>query len=272
MTLVIVPAHNEEHALRRNLPGLLADVGSRAEVVVAANGCSDATVAVARTLGATVLEVEEASKTLAINAADLARDPGPRIVLDADTRLDSSAVDGLLDAVAGEGVRHVAPRRVVNTAGTSTWVKHYYSVASEVAQRRGSLIGRGVYGLTASARDRVFPLPPVLNDDYVVERCFGPSERLEVPGAAHVEAPLSRRHLIRVRARIARGNRELMVSEQSRAKMPSTGRTLTSLARAPRRWPSIAIFVMTSVLARWRSRRGEDGWARDESRRAPAHD
>lgn len=54
--LVLVPAHNEELVLERTLEALYADLRARDRVLVVADRCTDATVAIAQAAGAEVLE------------------------------------------------------------------------------------------------------------------------------------------------------------------------------------------------------------------------
>ena len=85
---VIIPAHNEEKVLARCLDALLADSeAGELEILVAANGCTDRTVEIARSYGdrVGVIEIPEASK----HAALLYPHPLPAL-----SRLD----DGVADA------------------------------------------------------------------------------------------------------------------------------------------------------------------------------
>ncbi len=83
-TPVIIAAHNESAGLAKTLDRLTNDV----EPIVVANGCNDDTAEIAQAFGATVIELEEKSKTRAIQYAlgylgD--RSLEPVLFLDADT-------------------------------------------------------------------------------------------------------------------------------------------------------------------------------------------
>src|SRR5690349_20226188 len=85
---IVIPAHNEASVLGRLLATLPADVdGRRLEVIVACNGCTDNTAAIAREWGATVVDVTTASKIAALNAADEVAVTFPRLYVDADVVL-----------------------------------------------------------------------------------------------------------------------------------------------------------------------------------------
>src|SRR5689334_24924057 len=98
-------------------------------VVVAANGCTDRTAAVARGYGATVIELTQPSKVAALNAADAVAAPGPRIYLDADAELSPALVRSLVEAVSRVGVEAAVPRPRMSY-GQSSWpVRAYYSIS-----------------------------------------------------------------------------------------------------------------------------------------------
>lgn len=108
MVALLIPALNEAETLRRNLPAALA-AGDL--VVVSDGGSRDDTVAVARGLGAHVVE-GSAGRGLQLNrAAEAARVLAPEIdvllFLHADTVLPDGGVDAVREAVA-RGARHGA--------------------------------------------------------------------------------------------------------------------------------------------------------------------
>ena len=118
---IIIPAHNEsaviEHTLRVLLDGFAPE---EVTVIVAANGCTDDTIAKARAVASwiTVLDVHEPGKSGAIRAAEAQLGPGPRIYLDADIAMSAAsakAVFARLSAGAG-GAR---PPAVVDVDGAS---------------------------------------------------------------------------------------------------------------------------------------------------------
>ncbi|MFD0821455.1 glycosyltransferase family 2 protein, partial [Micromonospora zhanjiangensis] len=98
---VVIPAHNEAALLGRCLARLLADATpGEFEVIVAANGCTDDTALVARTVpGVDVVEIPVASKAAALNAADEVAAAFPRIYLDADVELTTAGARALAAAL-----------------------------------------------------------------------------------------------------------------------------------------------------------------------------
>jgi cellulose synthase/poly-beta-1,6-N-acetylglucosamine synthase-like glycosyltransferase len=99
--MVLVPAHNEEALVGRCVRSIMNSSGSNSEVLVIAHNCSDATAAVAKDAGATVLELNDSAqqgKGCALNAGFSVALNGPAqavLVVDADSIVDI----GLLDAV-----------------------------------------------------------------------------------------------------------------------------------------------------------------------------
>jgi glycosyltransferase involved in cell wall biosynthesis len=111
---VVVPAYNEAEALKSCLPALGSqDFRGPAELIVVANGCTDATVAVASELARElppnwtwrVLELSRAEKAAALNAADAGHDADVTIYLDADIVLGPETVSQLVAFLSGSGPR-----------------------------------------------------------------------------------------------------------------------------------------------------------------------
>jgi 4,4'-diaponeurosporenoate glycosyltransferase len=103
---IVIPARDEADNLQRLLPSL---AGSAADVVVVDDGSTDATAAVARDLGATVVDPGEpppgwTGKAWACAAGAAATTAGRLVFLDADVVLDAGGLERILaehDAVGG---------------------------------------------------------------------------------------------------------------------------------------------------------------------------
>lgn len=122
----VIPAYNEGRVLARCLDALhgycaAADARCPLHVVVAANGCTDDTVAVARRYrGVTVVDIPDSSKRAALDAGDeAAGDVFPRVYLDADIVLDHEAISGLVTALSTPRAVVASPRIRFVTAGAS---------------------------------------------------------------------------------------------------------------------------------------------------------
>jgi acetyltransferase-like isoleucine patch superfamily enzyme len=214
----VIPAHDEEAVLVRSLRELLA--GTRPgewHVMVVSNGSSDGTAAVARRFAldtghaVEVLEVAEASKIAAVRLGLAFTPPGVRVVLDADVGLGAETLRALVDALvdAGEAARLGCPQMEVDTARSARLVQAYYRTWTALPYVRRTMVGSGVYALTDAAVRRLGRLPEVINDDGWVRRSFSSAERIMTPGAFTVTAPRTVTALVRRRARIAIGNRDL---------------------------------------------------------------
>lgn len=273
----MIPAYNEGRVISACLEAL-RESGQGVEIVVAANGCTDDTVARARAFsGVTVLDIPTASKALALNAGDAAATAFPRVFLDADIVLGPGALAGLLDALDDDRALVAAPSVRFATAGASWAVRQYYAVYSRTPYVTSGLIGLGVYGMSAAGRARFGQFPDLFADDLFVQRLFASHERLATPGHFEVKTPRTLADLVQVRTRVARGNAELAAAAEVEGLPPAdygatTGSTLRAVAdlasRNPRLLPGAAVYLATVATGRLRARTaGIASWNRDESTR-----
>ena len=277
MTSVTVPAHQEVAVVGRLLEGLLRDADpGELEVVVVANGCSDATADVARRHdGVTVLETPIPSKTAALRLADTVASSFPRLYVDADVEIDVHSVR-LLAAAVEAGHLAAAPRRHLELRGRPLVVRAYYRVWEALPAVQTGLFGRGVVALSEQGHRRVAQLPQVTADDLWLHHAFRADERCIVEGAlVVVHAPRRTVDLLRRRVRVVSGAQEV---DRHPRRGPGSSRTraseLLALVRAePRLAPSLVVFLAVTVLARawagWAGIRGGPAvWHRDESSRS----
>jgi glycosyltransferase involved in cell wall biosynthesis len=269
---VIIPAHNEaaviEHTLRVLLDGLGPD---EVTVIVAANGCTDDTVARARAVASwiTVLDIPEPGKTGAIRAAEAQLGPGPRIYLDADIAMSAPtarAVFARLSAGAG-GAR---PPAVVDLYGASWLVCSFHRARARLSSVRQEFSGGGSYGLSWETRQLFDAFPDVLGDDLFAARVV-PEGRAEIIDAAPVvvHPPRDSRSLTRVLARNVRGNRHLGTVFPDLAPL-TTKQTVLSLVRSVRGPSSLAdatVYAGFVTAGRVLAQRTGTRWERDDSSR-----
>lgn len=279
---VVIAAHDEEHTIGRCLEALAQARGAlHIDVVVAANGCRDATAEIARGFdGITVLELAAPSKVGALNAADDVAQAFPRIYLDADVVLDSAAVTAMVRTLHTDAALLAAPAVRYETSHSHRVVQAFYHVLRQVRAGSPLLVGRGVYGLSRAGRDRFERFPDMQGDDYFVARLFSRAETVVTAGLVIVWAPRSWADLLRIRTRIAAGNAELTSAHPAVASRtgngtdlaPTTTGTLATLAalarREPHRIPSVLVFLLVTVIARLRARWADTStWHRDTSSR-----
>ncbi len=277
MPSLILPAHNEAALLATHLEGWLRGLREDVQVVVACNGCSDDSVAIAERFAprVQVLDLAEPSKVGALNAADAQTDAFPRIYLDADVAMRGEDLN-LVFAALEEGALAAEPIPKLDTEGASWPVRAFYRVWQALHGTRPGAVGSGLYGLSAPGRARFGAFPDVIADDGFVRAHFHPDEIVWVTGARSVvRTPRKLGDLIRIKTRSRLGNQELAqrfpeLWAQKQRQGASLGRKMGALPW--RLWPSAFVYGLVQVLARLRARRFARRlhayrWERDDSSR-----
>ncbi|MDF2231624.1 glycosyltransferase [Albimonas sp. CAU 1670] len=272
---VIIPANDEEAHIGRCLEAVLAqrDVPAGAiEVVVAANGCRDATVERARALAPRfaergwrleVLDIPQGGKAGALNLGDAAASAPARAYLDADVVMEPELLAAVLSALARPGPLYVTG--ALKVARGRSWVtRRYADLWTRLPfMRPGSAPGAGFFAVNAAGRARWAEFPPIIADDTFVRWLFAPEERVEV--AAGYAWPLVEGFgaLVRVRRRQDAGLRELrgfrpeLEANEGKAGV-SPADHLRLLASAP---VSYAVYTAVSLAVRLGGRGGTE-WTR----------
>ena len=279
MPSVVIAAHNEETVIGPSLDALLDQrTSAPLEVVVSANGCTDRTVAIATRPGVTVVDRPEPGKAAALNAGDHVATGFPRIYLDADILIPPGGLASVIQRFAeAPHPLVVVPRRRVNTAGRPWSVRAYFAINERLPAFRNGLFGRGMIALSEQGRGRFDAFPAMIADDLFVDSLFSDAEKAELSSIeVVVEAPYTSRDLVRRLARVRSGNAELRAAAAAGlvdARVRSADRwawlrdvVLADLRLAPAALPYVSITVAAGVLARLRTRAGND-WGRDESTR-----
>lgn len=272
---VVVPAHDEAAVIGRLLHALTAD-GTGLEVVVVANGCTDATAEAARAVpGVHVVETPVASKMHALALGDRHVTRFPRFYVDADVVVGADDLAVLATALREPGVHAVGPGRHLDLAASSWLVRSYYSVWCRLPGVQRELYGRGVIGVDEAGHRRLAGWRDTMADDLVAAMSFAPEELRVVPAAeARIVPPREYGDLLRRRVRAMTGNRQLARDPHAPPLRGAGGGVaiLAALARRePGLLPAVAVFLITAALARARARwalaRGSTTWLRDESSR-----
>ncbi len=276
---VVVPAHDEERSIGRLLAALAPEVrAGRLELVVVANGCTDATAEVVRRRfpEAAVLELDTGSKHLALLEGDRVATVLPRVYVDADVVIDGVDVLRLADRVAGPGLPlAAAPRRVLDTTGAGRVVRGYYRVWEQLRAVREGLYGRGVLAVGPEGYARVADRPDVTGDDLYLDLAFSGAEREVVQEATSViRVPRTATDLVRRRVRAVEGNREQYEASPGRATGRDSRGDVWQIGRegGPHGLVDVVAFLGVTAAARgwalWRRSRGSTAvWHRDESSR-----
>lgn len=221
MFTIIIPAHDEQAYIGATLDGLLKQDGSAPDavhVVVAANGCTDRTVAIARETDArfaargwrlTVLDIPEGHKIGALNRADREADDGIRVYLDADVVCDPAMLGQLAEALSGPGPRYASGTFTI--APPKSWAsRHYARLWLKVPFMTTGVPGCGLFAMNPAGRARWQDFPDVIADDLFVRLMFAPAERVKVQAPFSWVLAEGFPALVRVRRRWDAGNRQLM--------------------------------------------------------------
>ncbi|MEU5940875.1 glycosyltransferase family 2 protein [Micromonospora sp. NPDC047548] len=287
-TSVVIAAHNEEAVIGRCLDALLADPGpAGVDITVVANGCTDATAAVAGSRpGVRVIDRPEQGKPGALNAGDAVAVGFPRVYLDADIVLPPGAVRVLAEALnrpddAGTAPLAVVPRRQLDLARRPLLVRAYFAINARLPAYDRALFGRGAIVLSARGRARFAGFPDMIADDLYLDSLFTWDERREISAVtATVATPRHTRDLVRRLVRVRAGN-AAMREAAVRGDVPAGVRRS---ARAswlrdvvlPRPWlaPAAVCYVVITIVAALLAsgRRDAGAWARDESSRRATHE
>ncbi|MDI2033930.1 glycosyltransferase [Paenarthrobacter nitroguajacolicus] len=269
---VIIPAHNEAGVISRTLEALREVIEwGTVDVVVACNGCVDGTVAIAsRCKGVHVVEVVEASKTAALNAADQATQRWPRLYLDADIEVTAPALRAVFEALEGNRLLAARPAFRYDTEGASALVRAYYRARSRIPGNALGLWGAGAYALSYSGHERLGTFPALTGDDYYVDRLFSPREKAVLATEpVVVRTPRTCAALLSVLRRTYRGNAQ----QDGVSGGGSTARTVRELfasVRGPLSLFDAAVYVAFAGAGRRRplsSRGMVTVWERDDSSR-----
>lgn len=269
---IVIPAHDEESVIDRTLRTLLAGLPDEVDVVVACNGCTDATATVAaRHERVRVLDLPTPGKTGALRAAEAVAGPLPRIYLDADIDLTGRAAAAVLAALAAGAVAARPPIRF-DTSASGWLVRRYYAAKLRVPSVMAELCGGGAYGLSATARSRFEEYPEITADDLFIARIVQPAEVSIVPtDPLVVRVPTTARALLKILRRSVRGNQEFARALPELAKDTSgdTGGALKQQLRDPRTALDALIYAGFAVAARLAVKYGRTPvrWERDDTTR-----
>lgn len=185
---VIIPASNEAGYIGACLSALFASGPVDAECIVVANGCRDATAAVAggfetQAVAAgwalVVLDLPQGGKPNALNAGDRIAKAAMRVYLDADVTVSPDLMAELSAALAPDqplyatGTANI-PR--AKSAVTRAYARFWQRLP--FAQSRAP--GYGLFATNAAGRARWGAFPAIISDDTFARLQFEPDERVQV--------------------------------------------------------------------------------------------
>lgn len=270
---IVIPAHDEAAGIGQLLLAL-APLADEVEITVVCNGCSDNTAERARLTApwANVIEIEEASKPLALNTGDAVSISFPRAYIDADVQIDAAAVRMLFAAVS-TGKPAVAATPTYDLTKSSFIVRSHYAFWSRMGSNIGGISGTNAMVVSAEGRGRFRSWPNLIGDDYFLDGQFTSREKRRVPAATVVRsAPHGLRDCVSRKARVHQGNTDV---RDNGLRALHEGGGLAGALAAMRGRPTLAIHfpahalvtLAARVLARYRQSRGTaQSWYRDDSR------
>ncbi len=248
MLSVIIPANDEAGWIGPCLDGLLAQTlpPGAMEVVVAANACTDETVAIARSREAAfaakgwrleVLDIPEGGKPNAFDRGDAAATGGMRAYLDADVVCSPELMAQVAAALARPEPAYATGR--LEVAPARTWVTRAYGrLWRRLPFMTGDAPGAGLFAVNAAGRARWGAFPRIISDDTYVRLLFAPGERVQVEASYSWPMVEGFRNLVRVRRRQDEGVEEIRAlnpaAMANEAKAPlGAGGALRLFAQAP---------------------------------------
>ncbi|ANP74091.1 glycosyltransferase family 2 protein [Cryobacterium arcticum] len=272
---VIIAAYNEEAVIGRTLAALgdLAPAG-RIRVIVVCNGCTDRTAAIARGFnGVRVVELDQASKVLALRAGDLLAGPGPRIYLDADVVMTCRAVRDTARLLEGDVTPAARPPVHFDSTAASWPMRRWYVVRAQLPTISSRLWGAGAYALSESGRARFGEFPELVSDDTFIDALFADNEITIVPTEpVAVRIPRTTADLMKIMRRSYRTQSEVIASAGrptfSAGQRGQVRDLVALLVRHPTALVDVALYVTIVALARVLAARARyTTWERDESSR-----
>lgn len=272
MLTVIIPSHNEENRIQACLDRVVAQVDLPAEhgiqVIVAANGCDDKTVAIAQAnapalqekgFDLVVLDIPQGNKMNALNGAEDVATHGSRAFLDADVLIGPRMLREIADILAQDAPVY-ASGKVYVTPPQSIVTRAYAKVWTNLPFVRDGVPGIGLYAMNAAGRARWGKFPPIIADDRFVRLQFSPNERRMTNATHEWPLPEGFRNLVHVCHRWREGNMEvaakypdLLVND---SEINTTSGNMLGLLRTPF---SAVIFVLIYVISKNRAKRSVDG-------------
>ncbi|MEX5565156.1 glycosyltransferase [Pseudophaeobacter sp. 1A16562] len=208
MISVLIPAHNEAAYIRPCLEALFASdpLPGPAEVLVLANGCTDDTAEIARSVtlpqgwSRKVIDLPQGGKLAALNAGDARAKGAVLVYLDADVTVTPPLLAQLAGALTPERPLYASGSPRVARA-RSCLTRAYGQFWSRLPFVTDGAPGFGLFAMTRTGRERWQDWPDIISDDTFARLSFAPAERIRVP--ARYDWPMVEgfANLVRVRRR-----------------------------------------------------------------------
>ncbi|GAB4305744.1 MAG: glycosyltransferase [Roseovarius sp.] len=273
---MIIPASNEAGYIAACLEALLrSDTAAAFETVVVANGCRDATAAIARQTAARlaraerpvrVIERAEGGKPGALQCGDAAAAAPIRVYLDADVIVSPGLIGALIAALDTDAPRFAGGRPEIAPA-QSALTRAYARFWQRLPFFRSAVPGFGLFAVNAAGRGRWGVWPAIISDDTFARLHFTPEERICVPHGYRWPMAEGLGRLVAVRRRQDRGVAEIaarypeLMRNRDRAET-GLGRKLGAALADP---VGLAVYALVALCVRLPAPgapRGGSGWTR----------
>ncbi len=273
---IILPAHDEAAIIGTCLNALLGSDalpdGWLGEVIVVANGCSDATGAVAlahqpqadaRGWTLQVLDLPEGGKLNALNRGDGAASGGIRVYLDADVSISPPLIRQLVEALDTDRPRYASGQARIAPAQSrfTTWYGRFWVTLPFV---QTGVPGFGVFAMNAAGRARWGHWPDIVSDDTFARLSFAPSERVGVAAPYYWPMVEGFANLVRVRRRQNDGVDQIashfpsLLANDDKPRLSPLG----LLGRAVRDPLGFVAYVAVALAVKTPFVRSDEPWAR----------
>ncbi|MEO0402559.1 MAG: glycosyltransferase family A protein [Pseudomonadota bacterium] len=217
---VLIPANNEAGYIGRCLRSLAeqapAPPGPK-QIIVAANACTDTTIAEAEACrdalqdaGWTmeILDLPTPGKLPALNAAEAQATGQVLVYLDADVTCAPPLMAQLVSALDTDLPRYASG--TLQVAAPRSWVTRCFAqVWQQLPFMTTNVQGAGVFAVNRPGRARWGAFPDIIADDAYVRLMFAPDERIKVPAMYQWPMVEGFLRLVRVRRRQDAGVQQL---------------------------------------------------------------
>lgn len=270
---ILIPAHNEADYIGPCLAALFASDplpnASLVEVLVLANGCSDATAELARNQATPknwqvkVLELPQGGKLGALTVGDAEARGDVLIYLDADVAVAPELIGQIAQTLAGSQPRYASGTPEISPA-KSMITQAYARFWVQLPFVRDGVPGFGLFAMNRVGRERWQDWPDIIADDTFARLSFPPDERVKLPGRYCWPLVEGFRNLTRVRRRQNAGVRELaerfphLLANDDKRRISMT-KLLGLAARDPL---GFCIYALVSVAVKTPLFRSQNRWTR----------
>lgn len=222
---VLIPAHNEANYIADCLAALFASAlpaGMQGEVLILANGCSDATARIAAAQARPpqwklrVIDLREGNKLKALNAGDAEARGAVLVYLDADVIVDPALIGQITTALGDAQILTQAQAQPRYASGTpviapaqSALTRAYGRFWMRLPFVQTGTPGFGLFAMNRAGRARWQDWPDIIADDTFARLSFTAHERIKLPARYSWPMVEGLRNLTRVRRRQNAGVAEL---------------------------------------------------------------